>query len=194
MNRRQAGEDFYFVQKLVPSGGYINLNTTTVYPSPRISDRVPFGTGASMGKLNSEQSSVLLTYNPEAFTELKTFFSFTNRIYEINNADLPDLYLKIPESIKLFLDENEWLEKMTEVKNNTSGLSSFTKRFYDWFNMFRIVKYLNFVHTSRFVKIPVEIAAANLLSMTNSEFSSLDPFELLLHYRYLEKCIIYDGI
>ena len=36
MNRRQAGEDFYFIQKLVPLGGYFSLNTTTVYPSPRI--------------------------------------------------------------------------------------------------------------------------------------------------------------
>ena len=52
MNRRQAGEDFYFIQKLVPAGGYFNLNSTTVYPSPRASSRVPFGTGASIGKLS----------------------------------------------------------------------------------------------------------------------------------------------
>jgi glycosyltransferase involved in cell wall biosynthesis len=187
MNRRQAGEDFYFVQKLVPSGGYINLNTTTVYPSPRVSDRVPFGTGASMGKLNSEQSSVLLTYNPDAFTELKFFFSLIDEIYQFPAADLQKLYIKFPEGVKMFLDENEWIEKMTEVKNNTSGLSSFKKRFYDWFNMFRIVKYLNFVHTCRFEKIPVEIAAADLLSKTKTEFKSVDPVDLLWHYRHMEK-------
>ena len=42
MNRRQAGEDFYFIQKLVPSGGYFSLNSTTVYPSPRASDQGSF--------------------------------------------------------------------------------------------------------------------------------------------------------
>jgi hypothetical protein len=187
MNRRQAGEDFYFVQKLVPAGGYINLNTTTVYPSPRISDRVPFGTGASMGKLNTEQSSVLMTYNPDAFTELRAFFSLTEEIYKCLAGDLHNIYPEFPEGIKLFLDEKEWITKMTEVKNNTSGLSSFIKRFYDWFNMFKIVKYLNFVHTCRFEKIPVEIAAANLLSKMNSEFHSVDPLELLWHYRHMEK-------
>ncbi|MBN2861879.1 MAG: hypothetical protein JXN62_01880, partial [Bacteroidales bacterium] len=36
MNRRQAGEDFYFIQKLLPQGGYFTLNSTAVYPSPRI--------------------------------------------------------------------------------------------------------------------------------------------------------------
>ncbi len=46
MNRRMAGEDFYFIQKLLPAGGFFNLNQTTVYPSPRSSARVPFGTGA----------------------------------------------------------------------------------------------------------------------------------------------------
>ncbi len=77
MNRRQAGEDFYFIQKLVPAGGYFNLNSTTVYPSPRTSSRVPFGTGASMAQTNSEQGSIFLTYNIQAFKELRTFFSIT---------------------------------------------------------------------------------------------------------------------
>ena len=64
MNRKQAGEDFYFIQKLVPSGGYFNLNSTTVYPSPRISFR--FHSGPELQFPNSvlDQSSILLTYNP----------------------------------------------------------------------------------------------------------------------------------
>jgi len=42
MNRKQAGEDFYFIQKLMPLGGYFALNSTAIYPSPRESSRVPF--------------------------------------------------------------------------------------------------------------------------------------------------------
>ena len=41
MNRRMAGEDFYFIQKLLPAGGFFNLNQTTVYPSPRSSQGFP---------------------------------------------------------------------------------------------------------------------------------------------------------
>jgi hypothetical protein len=192
MNRRQAGEDFYFIQKLVPSGGYFSLNTTTVYPSPRISDRVPFGTGASMGKLESENSTNLLTYNPDSFSELKSFFSQTDIIYESLEADLPAVYSRIPQALKLFLSEQEWMAKMLEVKNNTSNILSFKKRFFDWFNMFKVVKYLNFVHSELFEKQPVEIAASSLLLKLNIEFTSVDPVELLWQYRRMEKCIIYD--
>ena len=45
MNKRQAGEDFYFLQKLIATGRYATLQSTQVYPSPRFSGRTPFGTG-----------------------------------------------------------------------------------------------------------------------------------------------------
>ena len=86
MNRKQAGEDFYFIQKLVPAGGYFSLNTTTVYPSPRASFRVPFGTGASIEKLTKENSSTLLTYNVLAFIQLRLFFAMTED-FEFSNPD-----------------------------------------------------------------------------------------------------------
>ena len=92
MNSRQAGEDFYFIQKLVPSGGYFNLNSTTVYPSPRASFRVPFGTGASIGKLTEDNSSILLTYNFLAFKELRTFFGMIENIYNCKPEELTDCY------------------------------------------------------------------------------------------------------
>ncbi len=59
MNRKQAGEDFYFIQKLIPQGGFFALNSTTVHPSPRTSDRVPFGTGAVISKLIETSSGTL---------------------------------------------------------------------------------------------------------------------------------------
>ncbi len=72
MNRRQAGEDFYFIQKLVPAGGYFNLNLTTVFPSPRISSRVPFGTGVTISRMAEAGDDIFLSYNFKAFMELKT--------------------------------------------------------------------------------------------------------------------------
>ena len=32
MNKRKAGEDFYFIQKIIALGGYSELNSTTVFP------------------------------------------------------------------------------------------------------------------------------------------------------------------
>ena len=187
MNRRQAGEDFYFIQKLVPAGGYFSLNSTTVYPSPRASFRVPFGTGASIGKLTSEPGSSLLTYNFNAFKELRTFFAGTEKYYDCSIEELSEYYKFLPEGLRLFSEEKEWIEKMREISINTSGLSSFKKRFFGWFNMFRIVKYLNYVHQDYFKKSDVEVSACELLDAIGINAGSKDPGELLSIYRTLEK-------
>jgi len=187
MNRRQAGEDFYFIQKLVPEGGYFNLNSTTVYPSPRSSSRVPFGTGASIGKLDADNSSTLVTYNILAFKELRAFFGLADVFYDSSPDKLYDCFSLMPEGLRLFLDEKEWIEKIMEIKNNTSGILSFKKRFFGWFNMFRIVKYLNFVHSDLFEKKPVDLAASELLKTRGIILKSKDPTDLLLFYREMEK-------
>lgn len=187
MNRRQAGEDFYFIQKLVPAGGYFSLNSTTVYPSPRASFRVPFGTGASIGKLTSGPGSSLLTYNFNAFKELRTFFAGIEKYYDCSIEELSGYYKSFPEGLRLFSEEKEWIEKMREISINTSGLSSFKKRFFGWFNMFRIVKYLNYVHQDYFKKSDVEVSACELLDAIGINAGSKDPGELLSLYRALEK-------
>ena len=187
MNRRQAGEDFYFIQKLVPAGGYFNLNSTTVFPSPRPSSRVPFGTGASIGKLTEENRPTLLTYNMLAFKELRSFFGMAENIYHCNPEELYEYYKSFPQGLKSFIDEKEWTEKMVEIKNNTSGLPSFKKRFFGWFNMFRIVKYLNSVHIEFFEKQPVDVSASELLENAGIIFKSKEPVDLLLYYRAMEK-------
>jgi len=187
MNRRQAGEDFYFIQKLVPSGGYFNLNSTVVYPSPRASSRVPFGTGASISKLSDGSSNILLTYNLLAFRELSWFFGMAEMFYRSSEAGLSEHYMTFPAGLKSFLDESEWIGKMIEIKNNTSGFDSYKKRFFGWFNMFKVVKYLNHVSLEIFGKIPVESSAADLLEALGIKMNSKDPVDLLLYYRAMEK-------
>jgi hypothetical protein len=186
MNRKQAGEDFYFIQKLVPAGGFFSLNSTTVYPSPRPSFRVPFGTGASIEKLTKESKQDLLTYNVLSFSELKHFFEMTDRLFNCNPQELADYYELLPEGLKLFSVKSDWIDKMTEIKDNTSGVDSFKKRFFGWFNMFRIVKYLNYVHLEMFEKQPVVVSACDLLEKTGLNFRSDNPVELLKYYRKLE--------
>jgi len=186
MNRKQAGEDFYFIQKLVPQGGYFSLNSTAVYPSPRKSLRVPFGTGATMERL-STKGEEFLSYNIKAFNELKEAFGLLKDIYDCAADDLVKQYELLPQGIKHFTGSAEWTEKMKEIKGNTSGFESFRKRFFAWFNMFRVVKFLNFAHRDYLEKKPVTSEAPKLLKATGVSFDSIDPVELLLRYRSLEK-------
>lgn len=189
MNRRKAGEDFYFIQKLVPAGGYFNLISTTVYPSPRTSYRVPFGTGATMGKMSIDKSSAYWTYNIQSFKELRIFFDLINVFYK-NDPFQSDLTFNlIPPGLGIFLDRQDFIDKMTEIKNNTSGLQSFKKRFFDWFNMFKVVKYMNFINAGFYKKTPVEIAASELLQLNGVDIISEDPAFLLNYYRSLERSL-----
>jgi hypothetical protein len=187
MNRRRAGEDFYFIQKLVPAGGYFTLNSTTVYPSPRNSFRVPFGTGATIGKLTSGNCQTLFTYNIMAFKELRLFFAGAEKYYECSNEELNEYYKLLPQGFRLYLEEKELIEKIAEIRSNTSGILSFKKRFFGWFNMFRIVKYLNYVHQDYFEKKAVEISAYELLETIGITNELINPADLLLQYRTLEK-------
>jgi hypothetical protein len=188
MNRRQAGEDFYFVQKLVQAGGYFNLNVTTVYPSPRISQRVPFfSTGIAMGKLSGMATPEYYTYDFNAFLDLHRLFGLTEGIYyHDNNMWIKD-YLSLPEGLKSFIGKEEWVQKLTEIKSNTSSPVAFTKRFYNWFNMFKIVKYLNFVHESYYKKKEIVKQAEEYLEYVLKVTVKDDPAALLRYYRKLEK-------
>ncbi len=74
MNRRKAGEDFYFLQKFFDAGRFSECNTTRVIPSPRPSGRVIFGTGAAVSEFLSSKAEPL-TYNPAAFDSIGTFLA-----------------------------------------------------------------------------------------------------------------------
>ena len=105
--------------------------------------------------------------------------------------ELHEHFSLIPQGLRLFLDEKEWIEKIREIKNNTSGIVSFKKRFFVWFNMFKIVKYLNNVHSDFFRKKPVDIVASELLQEKGLIFESKETKDLLLYYRHIEKVEIH---
>ena len=76
---------------------------------------------------------------------------------------------------------------MSNETNNTSGIISFKKRFYGWFNMFRVVKYLNYAHLSCFEKEDIITAAGDLLNETGTGENLFNATDLLLFYRRMER-------
>jgi len=190
MNKRQGAEDFYFIQKLVPSGGFFYLNRATVIPSARRSLRVPFGTGPVINNMCSSRTKDYLTYNPESFESLKELFDNVLQFWEMDAGQSDKFPGMLKPGLEEFLRINHWSAKITEIKNNTSSPSSFRKRFYTWFNMFRIVKYLNFVHSAGspyLVRMPVRHAAARMLEQERHPAGAYDAKDLLGIYRELEK-------
>ncbi len=88
MNKRQAGEDFYFLNKIIPLGHFTDINTTRVIPSPRESFRVPFGTGTAISKFLATGNREFLTYNPKCFVGLQLFFQQVPALFSKNSEDI----------------------------------------------------------------------------------------------------------
>jgi hypothetical protein len=144
MNRRQAGEDFYFLNKLTKLGTITEITDAFVYPSARVSDRVPFGTGAAMSKWMNEDGDLTVTYNFAAFLDLKVFFDQVDSLFR-NSAD--DKFMaSLPASILEYLQVLEFPLKLEEINRNSSSLSSFRKRFFQFFDGFIILRFLNLAH------------------------------------------------
>ncbi len=187
MNRRQGGEEFYFIQKLIQIGGYGELNTTTIQPSPRISNRVPFGTGPSIKNIVS-QNDEYLTYNPTAFLDLKKLFDSIDDYFGITEEQYQKVILELPGRVRSFLLNSNFWEEVNNLSNTCSSIHSFRKRFFHIFNAFKLVKYLNYTHGHFIGKIPVFDAAIELLEYM--EFPTDDFFEeidLLLKFRDIQK-------
>lgn len=189
MSRRPAGEDFYFIQKLIPVGKISEINSATVFPSPRVSNRVAFGTGPVVGSLLKSGSEQLFTWHPDAFKPLALLHDLVPKLYRMKDPESEALLDQLPYPLSLFLRENGWVKRVAEIRNNTGSEHAFAIRFYRWFNMFRVIKYLNRVHGGRiWSKIHIDEAASKLLfEITGKGTDQPDRIELLMQFRALEK-------
>lgn len=146
MNRRQAGEDFYFLNKLTSLGKVDELNEAFVYPSARVSDRVPFGTGAAITKWMNEEGDLTTTYNFEAFCDLKKLFDNVDRLYRISPETLDRFVAEYPAAFHPYFEQVGFRAKIQEINQNSATPESFRKRFFRFFDAFVIMRFLNESH------------------------------------------------
>ena len=156
MSVRQAGEDFYFLQKAVKMHPIREINECVVFPAPRVSDRVPFGTGASVR--NIVKAGHYRVYNFELFRLLKKFYDLFPALEQ------EDIQEKIPQEIIAYIRRKSFNDSLAECRKYASSPNAFKKRMYDKFDAFFIVKFLNsFDSTSNFPPVDVLEAARMMI-------------------------------
>lgn len=161
MNRRKAGEDFYFLQKIMALGEFTDLTATRVLPSPRDSHRVPFGTGRAMGVLSIGETSEWTTYTLESWLDLRQWLSQVPVAFQVRSWRHPSLQL--PESIRAFLPASMAEEALQRILANTASETSFYRQFFQWLNGFRVLKFLHFARDRGHSPSPVTREAIRLL-------------------------------
>lgn len=162
MNKRQAGEDFYFIQKLISTGRYGELRETKVYPSARCSDRTPFGTGRSVQQIMTE--GTYFVYNWNAFEDLKHFFEGIDCLYKASPNYVEEYMGRQVWGLQKYWKQMEGGRLLAEINANCASVEQFHKRFFDGFNAFRVLKYLNYMHENDYMKIEVSEAVSKLFS------------------------------
>jgi len=128
-----SGEDFYFLQKLRKYGELIFWNKEKVYPSPRRSDRVVFGTGPAVIKGISGDWSSYPIYHYSIFDHIK-------KMYDL----FPALFIKdIETPLTNFLQEQFNTQNLWQpLRENFTDIPHFVKACHDKIDGLRILQYL----------------------------------------------------
>lgn len=185
MNKRKAGEDFYFIHKIIALGDFLEINDTRVIPSPRISDRVPFGTGKAIGDwvdLQKVETSAYLTYDFNSFLMINEFVRLIPEFYK-NGMDLE----KIPEELQGFLTEQGLEEAWEDSLKNSTNNSQFEKRFFVWFGAFKVMKLLHYLRDEVSGKLSLYEQVNLLLKHLNIDQKPTTLKDQLILLRKIEK-------
>ncbi|MCB9235116.1 MAG: glycosyltransferase [Bacteroidia bacterium] len=187
MNRRKAGEDFYFLHKLMPLGNFFEVNDTRVIPSPRTSDRVPFGTGKAMSDWLQAEQKDYPVYAVESFRVLKSFLEKVYReLFDLGSEDYASFLQELPQSMREYLEMEDFISHVEEAKWHSTSPQTFFKRFFQWFNGLETLQFFHFARDNYYANQPVAEAARELLGELgeNGGESELD---LLTRFRELDR-------
>jgi hypothetical protein len=145
--KRPTGEDFYLLNKLAKIGPIIRLQGARVVLSPRLSNRVPIGTGTGVRALiDCNLKKTALFYNPETFSHLKTLLA------TLTTAETTDLIEAIPNAkIQSYFASSNCLSTFRKLEANTRLPSHFQRALLDWFDGFQQLK---FIHHLRDLDLP----------------------------------------
>ncbi len=188
MNRRKAGEDFYFLHKLVILGSYGNISSTTVFPASRQSDRVPFGTGAAIKKWIEGSTELDLTYSFESFISLKLLFTHASQFWQMEVAEIEEFFRNVSPSLQSFCKQSQTVNELLSLRDNCSNKKVFEKRLFHSLNAFWIIKYLNYAHEIYFKRVNLKTESILLLQYIGIQTeNNIQLAEILNIFRNLDK-------
>ncbi len=161
--KRQAGEDFYFLQNCAKIGGVFRLHSGMVYPSSRASDRVPFGTGPAVRRLLEQDACDFPVFAPEAFARLRNLLETIERGIYLQPEQVPRLLP--PEAAGFFQERGfpkAWAGFLRQYGRTPHALR---RAFHVWFDGLATLQFLRRLTASGLEEVPVSRAAARLLAM-----------------------------
>jgi hypothetical protein len=146
--KRSGAEDFYLLNKVAKTGSLVRLAGNCVALDARESDRVPFGTGPAVHRLQQATAlhDVRMFYHPACFTALRALLDAVEPLSVEPGIDIgaTPAVRALPDALR------SALMKGLEHLDIASGLAhcyrqgktpqQFGKQFHQWFDGFRSLK------------------------------------------------------
>lgn len=148
MNSRKAGEDFYFLQKLAKTDGVDLLSGTKVFPEPRVSQRVPFGTGRSMGRLLDGDPQAVLFYPAVAFRVLAAWLGAVKQDLSGDALRLLTQAEQISPVLADYLEQVGWRTVWPRLQSTHQHEERRLHAFHSWFDGFRTMRLIHLLSDS----------------------------------------------
>ncbi len=194
MNRKKAGEDFYFMEKLAKVTQIGRINSTKVYPSSRKSWRVPFGTGKRVSRFLSRARNEYLLYNPEAFEILKNWLEIFNSPEVLSAGDYLKRAGKTDKRLVNFLKSNGFEANWEKILVNSGNRNQINVQKKLWFDGFRTLKLIHYLRDSGMPEINMFDACDILFNKIDSGIkiarnSEIPPMETQQKYLAMLKSL-----
>jgi hypothetical protein len=202
MNRRKAGEDFYFLDKLAKIGGMGEICATTVRPSSRASRRVPFGTGKRVARFTGGMENEYTLYNPRSFLILKQWLGNMASCRDSDPETILARSARIEPSLDAFLRRYRFNEIWPRLVRNSGDEEHLRDHFSRWFDGFKTFKLIRHLANTGFPPVHMFTALETLAEMMEDRLpvtvtpGSVPPLreqmEILEHLRSYDR-VGHDG-
>jgi hypothetical protein len=155
---RIAGEDFYFVQALIKLAIQQTVKTSllssiqtrildcTVYPAPRLSDRVPFGTGPVLMSV-LEGKKIPKVYSAKTYNSIGVLIRVVHdNITVIKNGNFESILFLLPNKIVTFLENEDFFEVWRKLAlENEKSSQKLETAFHIWFDGLKIMRLIHYL-------------------------------------------------
>jgi hypothetical protein len=160
--RRQAGEDFYLLNKLAKVGSIRQLSSETdcepIEIAARVSDRVPFGTGAATGRIMAleDPAREFLLYHPAIFGLLRCWLDSLALFWQSQSGEIGEILSQrsgssqvhgllnhSPEDLQALIDglgDSGAAEALQHAFRQSTDAVQFKRQMHTWFDAFRTLK------------------------------------------------------
>ena len=111
---------------------------------------------------------------------------FIDQIEFLYDRIVEDILNDLPESIQEYFTQDMLEKLVVECRHNSSGLLSFQRRFFHWFDAFMLMKYLHYMR-SFFPDIKVVNAVLRLFEILKIETTNQNTLSLLNKLREIDR-------